>query len=437
MPRRRIIVLTKRFFVPLYLAALMGLFTVLFIPQGSSSGVGLSGQFAAAWAVLYVATAMLILTVVPRIVAADIPMFLLTGWILASTLWSPTPNMTLIYAGALVANICFLFVVRQLYSIQEFLELLLGVLVLLCILSLALFGLGVKAVQYVDIHQRLTVFGTEPIRGLFDHKITAGLYGVVGIVLAIGLSRGLRRVSGVTLFALFVSLTGSSAAIALIPVGVGLAWLTAGAARLRVRSALFILSLGLLAFSAAMLLLIFLPPLLEALNRDPTITGRTDLWRWGLRVFAERPITGWGFFGYFGTERAAWDAGDFIAFRNYEVPHFHNSYIQTLVDLGVVGLTITAAVLLQAIAGSLRIAANGSNRSAASMGAVVLLMLCAGVFMHVVFKYNSLASVSVLAAFVLTRAMPDEQGRLVKTVVGTGTSKKTAWRRSALARNEG
>ncbi|MFZ8379515.1 hypothetical protein ACO1LW_13610, partial [Staphylococcus aureus] len=61
---------------------------------------------------------------------------------------------------------------------------------------------------------------------------------------------------------------------------------------------------------------------LDFLGRDVTLTGRTILWNWGIEVWAQRPILGWGYGAYFATPEAAAFAQTIPEFRSWDVPHF-------------------------------------------------------------------------------------------------------------------
>lgn len=86
--------------------------------------------------------------------------------------------------------------------------------------------------------------------------------------------------------------------------------------------------------------------LLELLGKDASLTGRTYLWRRGMEFFAEHPILGVGY-------RAFWLAGHSEAEELWyysQVPsgtgfNFHNLYLNTAVDLGLVGLATLLGAL--------------------------------------------------------------------------------------------
>ena len=73
-------------------------------------------------------------------------------------------------------------------------------------------------------------------------------------------------------------------------------------------------------------------------GRDPTLTGRTLLWHEVWELVRERPLLGYGY-GAFWAESSEpasllWEA------IGWAVPTAHNGYLELLLELGVVGLTL-------------------------------------------------------------------------------------------------
>jgi O-antigen ligase len=78
--------------------------------------------------------------------------------------------------------------------------------------------------------------------------------------------------------------------------------------------------------------------LLSILGRDPTLSGRTELWRTLMDPVMRRPWLGYGLGGFWlgwgGESGAVWSA---IGWRP---PHAHNGFLDMVLDLGVVGLSV-------------------------------------------------------------------------------------------------
>ena len=92
--------------------------------------------------------------------------------------------------------------------------------------------------------------------------------------------------------------------------------------------------------------------ILEALGKDPSLTGRTDIWESLMRRVAERPWTGYGYSAFWGRESVPADM--VRAETDWPVPSAHNGWIDVLVQLGWTGAiligTIMAATFILTVA---------------------------------------------------------------------------------------
>jgi len=390
-------------FTGLYLAGLMGLFTVLLVPQ---TGMGIDGKstvFVATWIAVYFASVLLLVRHPVALRSADWPIVILLGFVALSASWSGAPQASLQYAMSLVANFLFALIVARHIPVAKLLSILLATIIAMAIGGYLLNRLGMASTTYLDVHDRFNLLGGQPIRGLFNHKITAGFYAGFGLVGTLVLLRGAWRIGIAAFLLFFIVLTGSSAALAVLALGlVLLVWM--GLARsLRFSPGVFLIA-TLSAVAAGILAVwLILPDLLMLLNRDPTLTGRTQLWAWGLAIGSEKPVFGWGFFGYFGTELAAAQARSIAAFQSWDVPHFHNSYIETFAELGIVGLTFAVFLPLAALAGHYRNWLATGSPHEKLMCILLLMTLGAAGIMHVFFKYNDLPTFLLMFAYLTRR----------------------------------
>jgi len=86
--------------------------------------------------------------------------------------------------------------------------------------------------------------------------------------------------------------------------------------------------------------------ILDMLGKDSTLTGRSDLWADAQRYFMERPVLGVGYqaFWQIGNQRAE------LQWLSHHVPigagfNFHNLYLNTAVELGIVGVIMLCILL--------------------------------------------------------------------------------------------
>ena len=90
------------------------------------------------------------------------------------------------------------------------------------------------------------------------------------------------------------------------------------------------------------------------LNKDPTLTGRTELWAIADTLIAQKPWLGWGFQSvWLGDSSTAIGLKRIIGFDGRSF-HFHDSFRQAAVDTGYVGLAAFAGVMIAVGLASLR-----------------------------------------------------------------------------------
>jgi O-antigen ligase len=79
--------------------------------------------------------------------------------------------------------------------------------------------------------------------------------------------------------------------------------------------------------------------LTSAVGRDSTFTGRTDIWAKLVPVFEQGPLLGCGFGGFWTPETRA----------IHIIGQAHNGYLQILIELGLIGLTLVSLFLLSCV----------------------------------------------------------------------------------------
>ena len=102
----------------------------------------------------------------------------------------------------------------------------------------------------------------------------------------------------------------------------------------------FLTVVGVAAVASAVLCHMFLPSLLEVLQRDTTLTGRTEVWHAILRSIAKRPWLGYGFNAFWTAEGESARVAQQV---NWGVQGGHNGFLDVTLDLGILGLSIFLA----------------------------------------------------------------------------------------------
>ncbi len=126
-------------------------------------------------------------------------------------------------------------------------------------------------------------------------------------------------------------------------------------------------------------------------GKDSTLTGRTYLWQQGIEAAAQNPAIGIGYQAYwvqgFAEPERLWKEF-FIASRAGF--HFHNTYIETAVELGLIGVLILAVTFIATLWGHLRrlIEDVRNDESYFLFGITVLLLIRSFVEIDVLTPYN-------------------------------------------------
>jgi exopolysaccharide production protein ExoQ len=272
-----------------------------------------------------------------------------------SIFWSAAPGVTARASVQYFSHIVCALIVARTIDVRT---LTLGALVgiMLVVVYSLLFG-----VYHYD-----PIDGSYSFVGAFSSKNQLGFYGSLGVYFAFAAlfilhMRGQWRllalcVGGLSGYALFASQSATSiiATAVTLAASAGIAFVLMLAPRSR--KMLFLVGLILLMLVVAGALnggVIDL--VLGAFGKDSTLTGRTYLWSEGLRAVGEAPFVGVGYQAY-------WVQGFSEAERLWEefyIPtrsgfHFHNTFIEALVELGYVGLVLLVMTMVGVISGHLK-----------------------------------------------------------------------------------
>jgi len=216
------------------------------------------------------------------------------------------------------------------------------VMAVVVLIVLAACYLGVALAPQLTIHQASDVIEPELAgdwRGVFGHKNEASvvmvLFVFIGMFIARVRSLGLGAV--IVMLALpFLFFTNSKTAMAALPLALIVSVIMARAAKPAngVGVALgLLLALNLLSIGS-----IYIAPihaLVEVIMPDATFTGRTDIWKFAIDHIAQRPITGYGFATFWGTEQVVY--GMTGATWANTASHAHNGFVDLALTIGIPG----------------------------------------------------------------------------------------------------
>jgi O-antigen ligase len=214
---------------------------------------------------------------------------------------------------------------------------------------LALCYLGVILAPALAVHQFSDFLEPEHAgswRGLFPHKNQAGATMVILVFIGLFLARARSPAIGgaiVILSTIFLLFSYSKTAIAMLPCVLLISGII-----IVVRNRLLqgIVAIGTLAlinlFSVGAA---FFEPVQAALALvipDPTFTGRTDIWQFALAQLLQRPITGYGFAAFWGTENVVYGLSSGFTWAT-AATDAHNAYLNIALTTGIPGLILTIA----------------------------------------------------------------------------------------------
>lgn len=296
----------------------------------------------AIWACVYLVVAVYVVRhrrEVAAIIRANRLLFLLVALAIVSTAWSPVPAVTLRRSIGLGCTTLFGVYFCSRYDIREQLKLLGSVLAATVVLS-------VLAELFVpNMFPPVDPLSLGGWNGVFLQKND---FGRVLALLAVVMTVRTRRSTKATLFyaavllalVVIIAKTESRTALLITIVMVlaitafsGVRWKRRTLVTLGSACTLLILLLALAAIS-------FRAELAGLMGRDMRLTGRTEIWNLSLSAVAERPVLGYGY-------SAFWDGSEEGArvrqLVGWEVPNAHNGYIETALDLGIVGCLICFA----------------------------------------------------------------------------------------------
>jgi len=211
--------------------------------------------------------------------------------------------------------------------------------------------LGVALAPQLTIHQASDVLEPELAgdwRGVFGHKNQASAVMVLFVFIGIFITRVRSLGLGSTIVALalpFLYFTHSKTAIAALPLALIVSVIMARATKPAhgVAAALSILvALNLLSIGS-----IYIAPIravVEAIMPDATFTGRTDIWKFAVDHVAQRPITGYGFATFWGTEQVVYGMSG-ATWAN-TAAHAHNGFVDLALTIGIPGSALVTLWLL-------------------------------------------------------------------------------------------
>ena len=325
----------------------------------------------------------------------------LTGfaaWALSSTYWSVQPGVSLRRAIAVTGTVAIgLFLAQRLRPVEVF-EAVRRAALIVAVASLVLYALGDPRV--VD-EAHGTLRGVVVTKNTLGRVMAVGLIGTAAVML-LDVRRWRRCLLSALALVLALSLTDSAGGVLLAVTGVAVVGVAALWQFDHGKSALPALVSVTLAGLVVLLLSygLSIASLLALTGRDPTLTGRTDIWAESLQAATQRPVLGAGFgaFWALGSSNGSAEAASISARLAEPVANGHNGLLDVLLDTGLVGVVLAALVLLHLGVRGVVDARAGRRGPAALRLIVLALVLVSTAAESGLLQENSLLTILVAAA---------------------------------------
>ena len=381
-----------------------GFASILSDPHDTSGGQ--SGIYILVWVIMYsifIASAVLIFPKQAlRYRKYELILIAIGVLAIVSTAWSQLPTETFKYAASLMLTLLFSLFFYRCYTPQQAIDLITLVIGIMALVGIMLYFAGVSFAYYIDPISRFNILGLTPLKGLFSHKIYAGIYCALGFYLSFySTYKKTYKVLISSSCLLHVMLSGSSTGLVVL-IFTGLIYLYFNLQRrmklsrgigTAIKTSVTIL--GIIAFT-------FFNEIVIYFGRDPSLTGRTALWEWALYFIQQKPTLGWGYSGIFSD---AADAPSRIIndYTAYQAPHFHNAYLQIMAELGLLGGILVFTVMLLTLT---KIAKTSSAKFTVRYQECYLLiiwhaMLC-GFVVNNLFRFNDISTFLISITFLYT-----------------------------------
>lgn len=135
---------------------------------------------------------------------------------------------------------------------------------------------------------------------------------------------------------------------------------------------------------------------LSAFGRDPTLTGRTDIWASLTRSIFKRPLLGYGFYGFW--LGLSGESASTIIENDWFFGYAHNGYLELVLQLGFVGLCAFILTFMQALRNAWFCIQNGQLEDVEWYLGLLLLTLIYNVDESTILLPNELQTILYMVA---------------------------------------
>jgi exopolysaccharide production protein ExoQ len=274
------------------------------------------------------------------------------AYICFSVFWSHAPGITARTAIQYFSHIACAYIAARTVSVRT---LTVGSVIGIFVVLLYSLKVGSYAIDTID--------ETYNFVGAFASKNQVGFFSSLGIYFCFVFVVFFRRswlsliwTAPICLVSVYMlAIAHSATSTASLPVALCIVALLAMSKVLprRYRRVIFVVgACTLVAAVMAALNLGLLDFVLGIFGKDSTLTGRTYLWQQGWAAAQQFPILGYGYAAYwvqgFAEAERLWAEFYITTHTGF---HFHNTYIEALVELGFVGAALISLIIVRVLYG--------------------------------------------------------------------------------------
>jgi exopolysaccharide production protein ExoQ len=190
-------------------------------------------------------------------------------------------------------------------------------------------------------------------QGVFAGKNACAMVMVVGLMSALvyrptSVGSRVGKLASIAMFLVVIAMAQSSGAVLQIAVLAMLFPLLRHLSRYEMRTRSFICAVLVIGVCVGAFFLVqFLPDILRALNRDPTLTGRTQIWADVMNSISKRPLLGYGYGAFWAG--LSGESTHIVLALKWNIPNAHDGYLDIWLSLGALGLAAFGVGLAQAL----------------------------------------------------------------------------------------
>ena len=271
------------------------------------------------------------------------------GFLCLSSLWSMAPDTTFRVAIVYLYVVLGAIGIARTMDADEYLHMLSRCCFLAAIASILLLIVSPSNARMVAYDAGNG--GVSDFIGIFTQKNVLGQVMAAGALATLhGIRVARRRYLGkVFMLFVFVAMAYASKSTGALMAALLFCGISGFDSLWRKRGAARTTGVILAVFLVPVLIVAIVAPdtILELIGKDPTLTGRTEIWAYVLSDIGMRPWLGWGYFGFWQLSNPA--ALEISNAVRWIVPHAHNGLLESLLEIGVLGTALFVFILIRII----------------------------------------------------------------------------------------